>query len=100
METTRVIEKKQKLIEAGYIAVDELIKVAEEPIINKISATSESGTDDLAADKLTRAAQAKKIAIMDAFEILNKIEENENELESILNPEKVSKTFKGVEQRK
>ncbi len=95
-----VIEKKTRLIEAGYLAVEELIKIAKEPIINKVSSIdSESATDDLAADKLTRAAQAKKIAFMDAFEILKKIEEEENALEELRTPSESRKVFKGVEQR-
>lgn len=73
-----IIELKKKLCTAGRKAAKELIKIAEEPIIDRASADSESGTDDLTADKLTRAAQAKKICIMDAFEILTKVETEEN----------------------
>jgi hypothetical protein len=65
---------KLRIIEAGHKAVDELIKVAEEPIINK-------DDDDLSADKLKNAAATKKLAILDAFEILNRIE---TEKESIM----------------
>jgi hypothetical protein len=61
-------ETKLKIIAAGHRAVEELIKVAQEKII-----APESG-DDLSADKLKNAAATKKLAIFDAFEILNKIE--------------------------
>jgi hypothetical protein len=38
----------------------------------------------LTADKLKNAAASKKLAIFDAFEILNRIEEEENLLEGII----------------
>ena len=64
--------KKTKLniIQAGQIAVEELIKVAKEPIVD-------SG-DDISADRLKNAAATKKLAIFDAFEILSRIQEEEN----------------------
>lgn len=65
---------KLRIINAGYKAVSHLIKVAEENIIN-----NEGDTADVAADKMKNAAAAKKLAIFDAFEILNRIEaEKEN----------------------
>lgn len=61
------MELKLRIIEAGYKAVEELIKVAEDKII--------TGDDtDLTADKLKNAAATKKLAIEDAFQILNRIE--------------------------
>ena len=71
--TTR--EVKLKIIAAGHKAVLELIKVAEESILNP-----DIEGDDLAADKLKNAAATKKLAIFDAFEILSRIE---SERESI-----------------
>ena len=62
-------ETKKNIIQAGQIAVDELIKVAKEPIVD-------SG-DDISADRLKNAAATKKLAIFDAFEILNRMEEEE-----------------------
>ena len=67
-------ETKQNIILAGHKAVLELIKVAEEAILN-------NGEDDLSADKLKNAAATKKLAIFDAFEILSRIEEEEKMLE-------------------
>ena len=61
-------ETKQKIIIAGYRAVEQLIKVAKEDIIKP------DLDDDLAADRLKNAAATKKLCIMDAFEILTKIE--------------------------
>ena len=60
-------KKKVNIIEAGYKAVDELIKVAKEKIVDS--------DDDVSADRLKNAAATKKLAIFDAFEILNRIEE-------------------------
>ena len=67
--------KKTKLsiIQAGQKAVDELIKVAKEPIVDS--------DDDISADRLKNAAATKKLAIFDAFEILTRIEEEERLLE-------------------
>ena len=66
-------EIKLKIIEAGYEAVHQLIEVAKEKIIKP------DPEDELAADRLKNAAATKKLAIQDAFEILNRIEvEKEN----------------------
>lgn len=46
-------ETKQNIVLAGHKAVLELIKVAEEAILN-------NGDDDLSADKLKNAAATKK----------------------------------------
>lgn len=62
-------ERRIKIIDAGYKAVEELIKIAEEAVIDNVN------DEDLAADKLKNAAATKKLAIFDAFEILKKIDE-------------------------
>ena len=67
-------ETKKNIIQAGRKAVNELIKVAEEKIITNTE-------DDVSADRLKNAAATKKLAIFDAFEILNRIQEEENMLE-------------------
>ena len=61
------------IIQAGQLAVKELIKVAKEAIVD-------SG-DDISADRLKNAAAIKKLAIFDAFEILSRIEQEEKMLE-------------------
>lgn len=71
LETRDSVELKGRIIEAGYKAVDQLIKVAEEDILKP--KTEEN--PELAADRLKNAAATKKLAIFDAFEILNRIEE-------------------------
>ncbi len=74
---SNVIDIKQRIIKAGYKAVEELIKVAEESIIN---GEPNSLSPELAADKLKNAAATKKLAIFDAFEILGRIESEEQSL--------------------
>ena len=70
-------EIKLKIIQAGRKAVDQLIKVAEEKIIKP------DPDDELAADRLKNAAATKKLAIFDAFEILNRIDAEEEALNSV-----------------
>ena len=77
---------KKNIIQAGQKAFDELIKVAKEPIVDS--------DDDISADRLKNAAATKKLAIFDAFEILNRINEEENILEGKVE-EKKETTFKG-----
>ena len=67
--------------------MEELIKVAKEPIVD-------SG-DDITADRLKNAAATKKLAIFDAFEILTRIQEEENLLEGKTPEERKEKVFKG-----
>ena len=69
---------KLRIIAAGYKAVDELIKVAEETVVK-----SKDEEGELAADRLKNAAATKKLAIFDAFEILNRIESEKENLDSI-----------------
>ena len=72
--------------------MDELIRVAEEAIVT-------GGEDDVSADRLKNAAATKKLAIFDAFEILNRIEEEKAMLEN--KPiEKEEKSFKGFAERR
>ena len=81
-------ETKKNIIQAGQIAVKELIKVAKEPIVD-------SG-DDVSADRLKNAAATKKLAIFDAFEILNRIEDEKKMLEDKPKEEKKEeKAFRG-----
>tara|TARA_E500000178_G_scaffold303546_1_gene313799 strand:- start:482 stop:733 length:252 start_codon:yes stop_codon:yes gene_type:complete len=74
------------IIQAGQKAVEELIKVAKEPIVDS--------DDDISADRLKNAAATKKLAIFDAFEILNRIEEEKSMLEDKSSDSK-QKSFQG-----
>tara|TARA_R100000951_G_scaffold85853_1_gene73567 strand:+ start:614 stop:889 length:276 start_codon:yes stop_codon:yes gene_type:complete len=80
-------ETKKSIILAGQKAVEELIKVAKEAIVD-------SG-DDITADRLKNAAATKKLAIFDAFEILTRIEEEEALLNDNPREVKEEKAFRG-----
>ena len=85
-------EMKRSIILSGYKAVDELIKVAEEKIITNTE-------DDVSADRLKNAAATKKLAIFDAFEILNRIQEEERILENRPVEDK-KEAFKGFAEKR
>jgi len=74
-------EIKLKIIAAGHKAVLELIKVAEDSILNSYTDGDDGSSGNLAADKLKNAAATKKLAIFDAFEILNRIESERESLD-------------------
>ena len=84
-------DKKKNIIQAGYKAVDELIKVAKEKIVDS--------EDEVSADRLKNAAATKKLAIFDAFEILNRIEEEKNILEDKPSQKK-DNTFQGFAEKR
>ena len=84
-------ETKKKIIQAGQKAVEELIKVAKEKIVDS--------DDDVSADRLKNAAATKKLAIFDAFEILTRIQEEENILDDKPREDK-PKSFGGFAERR
>ena len=86
-------EKKGNIIEAGYKAVEELIKVAEEKIITNTE-------DDVSADRLKNAAATKKLAIFDAFDILNKIDIEEENINLSNNTDSKVETKQGFAERR
>jgi hypothetical protein len=68
--------------------VEELIKVAKEKIVDS--------DDDVSADRLKNAAATKKLAIFDAFEILKRLEEEEEILSGKTKEnKKEERSFKG-----
>ncbi len=67
---------REEIIKAGRIAVSQLIKVAKEEIIKP------DPEDELAADRLKNAAATKKLAIFDAFEIMKRIEDEQDKLDA------------------
>ena len=80
-------ETKKNIIQAGQVAVKELIKVAKEPIIDF--------GPDISADRLKNAAATKKLAIFDAFEILSRIQEEQDMLDDKPKENKKQSNFKG-----
>ena len=85
-------ETKRNIIQSGHKAVEELIKVAKEPIVET--------DDDVSADRLKNAAATKKLAIFDAFEILNRIQEEQNLLDGIVGDKKDKQSWSGFAERK
>jgi hypothetical protein len=80
LEGHTVEEIKEFIINAGYKAVAELIKIAEEAVIGD---SEEDSHTDISADRLKNAAATKKLAIFDAFEILSKIEEEKSNIDAM-----------------
>lgn len=78
---------REEIIKAGEIAVKELIKVAKESIL-----TGDKEMD-ISADRLKNAAATKKLAIFDAFDIVERIEAEKNMMNGENTP--VSATPKG-----
>jgi hypothetical protein len=87
-------EIKLRIIEAGYAAVERLIKVAEEEIIKP------GEEDELAADKLKNAAATKKLAIFDAFDILNRITSEKEDIDIEEQGAKKSDSKRGFAERR
>ena len=86
-------ETKKNIIQAGHKAVEELIKVAKEAIVDS--------EDDISADRLKNAAATKKLAIFDAFEILNRIQEEQDMLDGKTKEEdKKDNTFSGFAEKR
>ena len=85
-------ETKKKIIQAGQKAVEELIKVAKEKIVDS--------DDDISADRLKNAAATKKLAIFDAFEILNRIQQEQDMLDGKPSEDVEVDTFSGFAERR
>jgi hypothetical protein len=85
-------ETKKNIIQAGHKAVEELIKVAREEIVDS--------DEDISADRLKNAAATKKLAIFDAFEILNRIELERENLESAEKGASKTSTKQGFAERR
>ena len=87
-------ETKKRIIQAGHKAVEELIKVAKEAIVDS--------DDDISADRLKNAAATKKLAIFDAFEILNRIQDEQDMLDgkSKDKEEENQESFSGFAERR
>lgn len=85
---------KLKIIAAGEKAVEQLIKVAQEEIIKPHS------EDELAADRLKNAAATKRLAIFDAFEILNRIDAERESLNAMDRGVSKTETKQGFAERR
>jgi len=63
-----------KVLSAAKKGVTELIKVLESPILTQ-------GEEDITADKMKNAASAKKLAFLDALEMLDVISKEEDKVD-------------------
>ena len=79
-------ELKLKIIDAGYKAVEQLIK--------------QDPDDELSADRLKNAAATKKLAIFDAFEILSRIDSEKQAIESLEKGPNRTDTKQGFAERR
>lgn len=94
-------EIKLKIIAAGHKAVLELIKIAEDPILNSYTDGDDlSENGNLAADKLKNAAATKKLAIFDAFEILSRIDTEKQNIEIAEKGESKTDSKQGFAERR
>jgi len=66
--------------------------VAKEPIVDT--------SDDVSADRLKNAAATKKLAIFDAFEILNRMEEEEILLKASTQKKVDKREFSGFAEKR
>tara|TARA_R110000744_G_scaffold247102_1_gene363621 strand:- start:183 stop:509 length:327 start_codon:yes stop_codon:yes gene_type:complete len=88
----KIRKKLEAVIEAGYVAIDELVEVARRKIVFD---SADESVDELKVDKLKIAAQAKKIAIFDSVDIADKI----IEINKKLNPSTNDKVDNGSEKK-
>lgn len=84
---------RMRIIKSSQKAIDELIKVIEEEIIVDVDFDEPDvqkalEKSELSADKLKSAAQAKKLAITDAFEIIDMVTKEENKIKEAEEEEK------------
>jgi hypothetical protein len=93
MSSTR--ELRLRIIASGRIAVEELIKIAKEPIVNY-----GDEAPALAADRLKNAAATKKLAIFDALDILARIDAEEEILNSEQDGPSKTDTRQGFAERR
>jgi hypothetical protein len=87
------IDRIERIIKAGERAVEELIKVLHSEII------TDDPEKDVAADRLKNAAATKKMALLDAFDMLNRIEQERGKLEGT-EDEKEDKQFQSFAERR
>ena len=73
----KVKSRREKILAAGFVAVDELIKVLQAPIL---SHTTDGGTDTVSAEKMKIAASAKRLSMDDALAMCQTLQDLEDDL--------------------
>lgn len=90
IQVGKEMDTRRRIILAAEKAVAELIKIAGSTV--SVFDCAEDGDDSLSSDKLKSAAQTKKIAVFDAFDILDRIEIEKEKLKSLERGEAPSKS--------
>lgn len=88
-----VRRKKEDILSAAETAIDELIKVLRDPIIGN------SDEKDLSADKMKNAAASKKLAFMDALDMVSRIEQERNSMNEDSSAQKPPELVGGFAER-
>jgi len=91
---SKATETKMKIIEAGEEAIKQLIIVAKEKIIVEMI-IDEDNNETIDVTSLKNAASTKKLAIFDAFDILERIESERDILNGKNNEDDRSDNNKG-----
>jgi hypothetical protein len=86
-------EIRQRIIDAAYKSINELIKVLEESIVGE-----EGG--DLSADKLKNAVSAKRTAFEDALYLLQRIDNEEEMISKKTDEKNESKSMQTFAERR
>jgi hypothetical protein len=75
-------ELREDMCQAGRAAASELIIVAKASIFSGVTDDDLVVKDDLSSEKMKIAAQAKRVAIFDGFDILDRVDKEEEKMKS------------------
>lgn len=75
-------ELRKDMCQAGRVAAAELITVAKTSIFSGVTDDDVVVKDDLASEKMKVAAQAKRVAIFDGFDILDRVDKEEEKMKA------------------
>jgi len=75
-------ELREDMCQAGRAAASELIIVARASIFSGVTNDDIVVKDDLSSEKMKIAAQAKRVAIFDGFDILDRVDKEEEKMKA------------------
>jgi len=75
-------ELREDMCQAGRAAASELIIVARASIFSGVTDDDIVVKDDLSSEKMKIAAQAKRVAIFDGFDILDRVDKEEEKMKA------------------
>lgn len=73
---------REDMCQAGRAAASELIIVAKASIFSGVTEDDVVVKDDLSSEKMKIAAQAKRVAIFDGFDILDRVDKEEAKMKT------------------